>query len=171
MRNILISMASAASVAALASPASAQGYYYPQPQAYVQVQQGYGYQQPRGYAYGYQQPQGYAYGYQQPQGYAYGYHQPQGYAYGRQAYGNVGNLRAQLQQIRYATQDLQARGRLTRNERRDMQRDIQSAERALYSVSRRGITGREARQMEQRVARLHYQLRVYSDRDGRRNRW
>ena len=112
----------------------------------------------------YPQPQPYAY---PQQGYAY---PQQGYAYGQQGHG-AGNLRAQLQQIRYATQDLMARGRLTRNERRDMQRDIQSAERALYSVSRRGVTSREARQMEQRIARLHYQLRVYSDRDGRRNRW
>ncbi|MDQ3246493.1 MAG: hypothetical protein M3Q52_06310 [Pseudomonadota bacterium] len=169
MRNILISMAAAASVVALASPASAQGYYYPQPQAYGYVQQGYGYQQPQGY--GYQQPQGY--GYQQPQGYGYaqqgyGYQQPQGYAYGRQAYGNAGRLQAQLQQIRNATRDLMARGRLTRAERRDMQRDIHSAERALYSVSRSGVTRREARLMEQRFARLHYQLRRYSDRDGRR---
>lgn len=179
MRNILISMAAAASVVALASPASAQGYYYPQPQAYGYVQQGYGYQQPQGYGYqqpqgyGYQQPQGY--GYQQPQGYGYaqqgyGYQQPQGYAYGRQAYGNAGRLQAQLQQIRNATRNLMARGRLTRAERRDMQRDILSAERALYSVSRRGITHNEAHNVQQRIARLHYQLRVYSDRDGRRYR-
>lgn len=162
MRKILISMATAASAVALATPASAQGYYYPQPQPYAYPQQGYAYPQ-QGYAY---PQQGYAY---PQQGYAYP--APQGYAYGRQAYGNTHRFRAELQQIRYATQNLQARGRLTRNERRDMQRDILSTERALYSASRRGITQREAYRLQQRIARLNWQLRVYSDRDGRRNRW
>ena len=100
-------------------------------------------------------------------GYGYGY----GYGYNNNAYGyghqNAGNLRAQIQQIRYQMRNLTMQGRLTRSERRDMERDIVNAERAIYNANYRGLSPWEAQSLQQRVARLQYQLARYSDYDRR----
>jgi hypothetical protein len=145
MRKFLIPLAAAAATFAVASPASAQyqGGYYGVP-AYS--------------APGYGGP-----GYGAP---AYG--APYGYAHG---YNRVGASRwmQQLQQIRYQTRQLAAQGRLTRAEMRDMKRDMRSTQRAIRTYARRGINHREARIMDQRIARLHYQLARYSDWDRRRH--
>ena len=94
-------------------------------------------------------------------GYGYGY----GYGYGNTA----GRWQAQLQQIRYQMNILARQGRLTRAEGRDLNRDIRSAERTLYNASYRGISPWEARSMDDKIARLRYELRRYADYDG--NRW
>ena len=92
--------------------------------------------------------------------------------YGAPAYGygrNYGHQwQQQLQQIRYQADNLARQGRLTRAESRDLFRDINSAERAIVRKGRRGLTGYEARQLNEKINRVQYELRRYSDRDGRR---
>lgn len=101
---------------------------------------------------------------------AYGapaYGAPYGQAYG---YRQAGTARwtHQLRQIRYDTQRFAAQGRLTRHEMRDMRRDIRSVQREIRKSARRGISPWEARRLDQRIARLQYQLARYSDWDRRR---
>ncbi|HEX2802614.1 MAG TPA: hypothetical protein VHN55_01335 [Sphingomicrobium sp.] len=138
MRTILISLAAAASALVVAAPASAQAWS-------ISVQS----HGNLGPAYG-------APAYGAPYGYAYGYNQ------------GAHQWARQLQQVRMQMHALDRAGRLTRAEERDLRRDINSAERALRNVSRRGVSAYEARVMNQRIARLHYELRRYSDRDYRR---
>ena len=96
-------------------------------------------------------------------GYGYGYNQ-NAYGYG---YRNGGNLRAEIQQIRYQARNLSAQGRLTRAEARDLNRDIANAERAIYNAGYRGISPWEAQALQQRVQRLRYEVARYSDYDRR----
>jgi hypothetical protein len=92
---------------------------------------------------------------------------PYGNAYG---YGNP--WARELQQIRYQANDLARRGRLTRSESRDIYRDIERAERVIHRKSRYGLSRSEARSLNERIAKLRYELRAYADRDGRRyRRW
>ena len=142
MRKVLFSLAAAASALAVAAPASAQ--------VYGNLAPGYGYAQP-------------AYGYGQP---AYGYGNQ--YAYGnRYGYQNAGSLRAEIQQVRYQMNALARQGRLTRNEARDLNRDIASAERAIYNANYRGLSPWEAQNLQQRIQRLRYEVALYSDYDLR----
>jgi len=99
------------------------------------------------------------------------YGAPYGNAYGYQHGGNP--WVRELQQIQYEANMLARQGRLTRAESRDLFRDIRSAERAIYRKSRRGLSGREARGLNDKLGRIRYELRRYSDRDGRRwdRRW
>ena len=97
------------------------------------------------------------------------YGTPYGNAYG---YGNGYQWAQEIQQIRYQANMLARQGRLTRSESRDLFRDIQSTERAINRKSRYGLSRNEARQLNERIARVRYELRRYSDRDGRRyRRW
>jgi hypothetical protein len=93
-----------------------------------------------------------------------------GYGYGAPAYGynNVGRWQQQLQQVRYDMYNLSRQGRLTRSEANDLDRDIRSAERSLYNAGYRGISPWEARSMDEKIARLRYEVRRYADYDGRR---
>jgi hypothetical protein len=100
-----------------------------------------------------------AYGNLSPYGYGYG---APGYGYG---YNNVGRWQNQVQQVRYEMQNLGRQGRLTRSEARDLNRDIRSVERTLYRSGRNGITPWEARSMDQKIARLQYEVRRYADYD------
>jgi hypothetical protein len=102
-------------------------------------------------------------------GYGYGYNN---YGYNNYGYGyqNAATLRTQVQQIRYQMRNLTMQGRLTTAERRDMERDIVTAERAIYNANYRGLSPWETQSLQQRVARLQYQLARYSDYD-RRNRY
>jgi uncharacterized sporulation protein YeaH/YhbH (DUF444 family) len=86
------------------------------------------------------------------------------YGYG---YQNAGNLRAEIQQVRYQTSILARQGRLTRGESRDLNRDIANAERAIYNANYRGLSPWEAQNLQQRVARLRYEVARYSDYDRR----
>ena len=147
MRKVLITLAAAAATLAVAAPASAQ--------VYGNLAPGYGY---NGYAYnGY----GNAYG--------YGYGNRYGYGYG---YQNAASLRAEIQQVRFQMNALARQGRLTRNEARDLNRDIANAERAIYNANYRGLTAWEAQNLQQRVQRLRYEVARYSDYDRRNyRRW
>jgi hypothetical protein len=102
---------------------------------------------------------------------AYGapaYSAPYGNAYG---YRNGGNQWAQqIQQLRYQANNLARSGRLTRAEGRDLFRDLDSAERAIYRSGRNGLSRNEARDLNQRIYRIQRELHRYSDYDGRRNR-
>lgn len=98
--------------------------------------------------------------YPQPYGQPYGqpgYGAPYGNAYG---YNNRGQMQNELRQIRFQADNLARQGRLTRKEARDLYRDIASAERALYRSSQPWEVGRK-------IANLRYELRRYSDYDGR----
>lgn len=97
-------------------------------------------------------------------GYSYG--APYGNAYGYN--GRANPWARELQQIRYQADQLARQGRLTRSESRDLFRDIHNAERAVYRKGRYGLTRNEARDLDQRIARIHRELRRYSDYDGRR---
>jgi hypothetical protein len=101
-------------------------------------------------------------------GQAYG--APYGNAYGYRQGGQ--HWARELQQIRYEANNLARQGRLTRAESRDLFRDIQSAERAVYRKGRYGLTRNEARDLNDRVYRIQRELRRYADYDGRRyRRW
>ena len=115
MRNIIISLAAAASALAVATPAAAQ---YQQP--YQPYDQGYGYQQP------YQQPYNQGYGYQQP------YQQPynQGYGY-QQGYAQTGRWAQQVEQISSQVRDLSNRGLLTSREVRQMNYNVNVVRNAI----------------------------------------
>ena len=85
---------------------------------------------------------------------------------------NVLTAARELQQIRYQANNLARQGRLTRSESRDLFRDIQRAERVINRKSRYGLSRSEARSLNERIGKIQYELRVYSDRDGRRyRRW
>jgi Spy/CpxP family protein refolding chaperone len=97
-------------------------------------------------------------------------------AYGAPAYGyrqgNANPWARELQQIRYQANNLARQGRLTRSESRDLFRDIQRAERVINRKSRYGLSRSEARSLNERIGKIRYELRLYSDRDGRRyRRW
>lgn len=89
------------------------------------------------------------------------YYPAQGYGYG---YNNRGQMQNELQQIRFQADNLARQGRLTRSEARDLYGDIRSAERSLYRVDNPW----EARQLNDKIARIRYEMRRYSDWDGRR---
>jgi hypothetical protein len=95
-------------------------------------------------------------------------------AYGAPAYGyrqgNANPWARELQQIRYQANNLARQGRLTRSESRDLFRDIQRAERVINRKSRYGLSRSEARSLNERIGKIRYELRLYSDRDGRRYR-
>lgn len=106
------------------------------------------------------------YGYGAPAYGAPAYGAPYGNAYG---YRHGGQQWArELQQIRFQAEDLARQGRLTRAESRDLFRDIRATERAIYRKSSYGTTRNEARDLDYRISRLRYELRRYSDFDGRR---
>jgi hypothetical protein len=95
------------------------------------------------------------------------YGAPYGNAYG---YGNANPWGRELQQIRDQANNLARQGRLTRSESRDLFRDIQRAERVINRKSRYGLSRSEARSLNERIGKIRYELRLYSDRDGRRYR-
>jgi hypothetical protein len=95
-----------------------------------------------------------AYGYGNPYGNGYN----NGYAYSR------GRAQQELQQIRFEADRLARSGRLDRKEARDLYRDIASAERSLY----RADSWRDSRNLREKIQNLRYELRRYSDYDGRR---
>ncbi len=100
---------------------------------------------------------------------AYGapaYGAPYGNAYGYNRYG-AGQWQRELQQIRYERNQLARSGRLTRSEARRLDRDIRNAERTIYRSGRYGVSPWEAQRIQQRIARLRYELRRYSDYDRR----
>ena len=84
-----------------------------------------------------------------------------GGGYNNYAYGNRGQMQNELQQIRYQADNLARQGRLTRSEARDLYRDLASAERSLYR-------GGNPWQLNQKIQQIRYELRRYSDYDGRR---
>lgn len=95
---------------------------------------------------------------------AYGYAAPYAVSYG---YGGTARWSSALRQIRYQMSNLAAQGRLTPREARDLRRDIRATERSLRYIGYRGVSPWEAQAMDQRIARLHYELARYSDYDRR----
>lgn len=86
----------------------------------------------------------------------------------RPAYGyNPGRWQQEVQQLRYQMDQLGRSGRLTRAEAYDLQNDIRSTERMIYRANRNGINPNEARSLDQRIQRVRWELRRYSDRDYR----
>ena len=102
-------------------------------------------------------------------GYGYGYGaQGYGYGYGARGYGyGYGNFQGEIQQIRNQAYNLMRQGRLTRGESRNLNEDIRQTERAFYRSARYGMSPYEARAMQNRIMRLRYELRRYSDYDRR----
>lgn len=95
------------------------------------------------------------------------YQQPyygQQYGYNGYGYNNRAQMQRELQQIRYQADNLARQGRLTRSEARDLFGDIASAERALY----RSNNPWEARNLNEKINRIRYELHRYADYDGRR---
>ena len=99
------------------------------------------------------------------------YGAPYGNAYGYDHNNCAGRWQRELQEVRMQMDNLARSGRLTRAEDRDLRNDIRSAERSIYRSGRDGIGWREARQIDERIARIRYELRRYSDYDGRRGDW
>ena len=100
--------------------------------------------------------------------YGQAYGAPYGNAYGYRQGGQ--QWARQLQQLRYQANTLARSGRLTRAEGRDLFRDLDNAERAIYRKGRNGLTRNEARDLNERIYRIQRELRRYSDYDGRRQR-
>ena len=84
--------------------------------------------------------------------------------------GNIGRWQQEIRQLRIRMDQLGRSGRLTGREARDLNNDIRGTERMLYRSGRNGITWREARSIDQRIQRVRYELRRYSDYD-RRGGW
>jgi hypothetical protein len=140
MRKTLITLAAAASALVVATPAAAQYY-----------NQGY-YNQ--GYNAQYNAPYG-----QYDQQYGNGYGQRGGQQWAQQ-----------IRQFHYDIQRLSQQGRLTNREVRGLNRDLRVVERALYSYGNRGITRREAWDMNRRMENMRIAIsRSANDADTRRN--
>lgn len=143
MRIVLISLAAAASALAVASPASAQYYGYP------------GYSAP-GYSYG---APGYGYG---APGYGYG---APAFGYG---YGQVRALQVRIQAIRQQIEMLDRRNILSNREARRLRDQSRTVEHSLVHANRNGLSPREARDIQTRIAGLEYRVRREAmDRNGR----
>jgi opacity protein-like surface antigen len=102
--------------------------------------------------------------YPQQQPYGYGGQTYGGYGYNGYGYNNRGQMQRELQQIRFQADNLARQGRLTRGEARDLYHDIGTTERALYRANNPWA----ARDLNQRITRLRYELHRYADYDGRR---
>lgn len=109
---------------------------------------------------------GYGYGHAPAYGGAYG--APYGNSYGNR-YAPVGHWAQQLDRFRYDVRRLSQRGLLTRAEQRQANRNIRTVQRALRKYSRNGINGREAWDLDRRMANLERSImRSARDRDVRR---
>jgi hypothetical protein len=99
--------------------------------------------------------------YQQPYGYnGYGYNNGSGYS----GYYNRDQMQNELRHIRIEADNLGRQGRLTRSEARDLYSDIASAERSLYRTNNPW----QARNVSEKISRIRYELRRYSDYDYNR---
>jgi hypothetical protein len=94
----------------------------------------------------------------------YQYRAPYGnaYAYG---YNNRAQMQNELQQIRYQADNLARQGRLNRSEARDLYSDIQSAQ---IQIARSNNSPWATRALNEKIARIRYEVRRYADYDGNR---
>lgn len=146
MRNVLISLAAAASAVGLASPASAQ-WAPPPPQPY-----GYGSQHYGGPGYG--MP-----GYGMPgygNGYGYNHH-------------SVHNLKVRIDSIQRQIRFLERRNILTDRKAWRLRQHSLGVEHRLVHAARHGLSPWEARDIETRIARLEH--RVHREAMNRNGRW
>jgi hypothetical protein len=192
MRNVLITLAAAASGLAVASPASAQYYPQPLPQSgisigvqygspygYQRPQYGYGYQAPQ-YGYGYRAPQ-YGYGYQAPQygyqtpQYGYGYRAPQyGQSYGYQGYGQAQAMKVRIDHIQREISRLARYRMISHSEYHGLLQASREIEQRFYrnAADGRGLSSSEMYEVQIRVARLEQQIaRDVRDRRQWGYRW
>lgn len=130
MRKVLISLATAAGLLAIATPASAQWVAQPQPAPYG------GYY---GNAYG--SPYGYAYGYQAN-------------------YGQVRMLQSRIDQLQRQINMLDRRDVIRNREADRLRDSSRNIERRLHSSSRYGLNPRESYDMQLRIARLEQRIQL-----------
>ncbi|HXH53272.1 MAG TPA: hypothetical protein VNH53_07580 [Sphingomicrobium sp.] len=89
----------------------------------------------------------------QPHGYAYGYHSN---------YGQVRALQVRIQQLQRHIIQLDRRGIVRSRDAQRMYRDAQILDSRLLRVSRNGLTLREARDIELRLARIEQRVAIAS---------
>lgn len=86
-------------------------------------------------------------------------------------YNNAAAYEQKLQYVRYKMDKLAQLGRLTGGEARNLEYDIQAAQAMIYRAGRGGIGPWEARQIDQRIDRIRWELNRYSDSDVGYNRY
>lgn len=146
MRKFLISIATAASVLAIATPASAQYY--------------------GGGNYGYNNGYGYDQGYNGNYGYDQGYDNGYGYNnYNRQRYNGRSLLAANRQRmarIEHQIRSLEAQGRISPRQADRLERTAAQFRRELEIVGRGGMSGTEGAIFDRRVDTLSRQVQAYA---------
>jgi hypothetical protein len=152
MRKFLISIATTASVLAIASPASAQYY-------------GGGYGSNNGYGYNN------GYGFNNGSGYNEGY----GYNDRHRSRYDSRNLvaanRQRMARIEYQIRSLEAQGRISPREANSLERRAAQFRRELDAISRNGMTGNEGAIFDARVGQLGRQVEAYAGYRNGSNRW
>ena len=93
------------------------------------------------------------------------WHRP-GYGYGH-GNGLGAQYQRDLQNLRLQMDNLQRSGRLTPRESRDLYNDIRGTQDMVLNANRGGIQPWQARNIDRRISNIRYELRKYSDYDGR----
>ncbi|MGZ2410998.1 hypothetical protein ACUXST_000395 [Sphingomonas sp. F9_3S_D5_B_2] len=86
-------------------------------------------------------------------------------------YRNVERWDRQIDQMYRQMDQLARSGRLTRAEAIDLRRDLRNVQIAARRSGRGGVAPWEAQQIEQRIQRVRYEIRRYSDYDRGNRRW
>jgi hypothetical protein len=82
-------------------------------------------------------------------------------------YSQGAHYQDELQNLRVQMDNLGRSGRLTGRESRDLYNDIRGTQDMVLRANRGGIQPWQARNIEQRITHIRYELRQYSDYDGR----
>lgn len=102
-----------------------------------------------------------------PQGYGSGYNGGYGYnSNGYNNYGGVRSLQARIDGIQRQVENLRSRRLITRDEANGLRNESRDLERRLYRLGSYGLNGREAQDIQYRIARLEQHV-SHEVRDGR----
>ena len=98
-------------------------------------------------------------------GYGYnGYGYNNGYSYNN--YGGIRSLQARIDGVQRQIENLRARRLITRDEAEGLRHESRDLERRLYRSGSYGLNGREAQDIQYRIARLEQHVN-HEVRDGR----
>ncbi|HEY7005520.1 MAG TPA: hypothetical protein VH392_03475 [Sphingomicrobium sp.] len=106
----------------------------------------------------YPQGSGYGSGYN---GYGSGYN-----GYGQNNYRGGGSLQARINGVQRQIENLRARRMISRDEAEGLRHESRELERRLYRLGNYGLNGREAQDIQYRIARLEQHVQ-HEVRDGR----
>jgi predicted RNase H-like nuclease (RuvC/YqgF family) len=99
--------------------------------------------------------------YPQGSGYGSGYN-----GYGQNNYRGGGSLQARINGVQRQIENLRARRMISRDEAEGLRHESRELERRLYRLGNYGLNGREAQDIQYRIARLEQHVQ-HEVRDGR----